>query len=70
MKKLLTALLFFLILNCSNLKGQFSKEWTKYPYGENGYSLYDSQVDESGNLYFIERGSLWHLADLKKSYKG
>lgn len=55
MKKLLTALLFFLILNCSNLKGQFSKEWTKYPYGENGYSLYDSQVDESGNLYFIER---------------
>ncbi|MBK7253016.1 MAG: hypothetical protein IPI04_03635 [Ignavibacteria bacterium] len=55
MKKLLTALLFLQILNCSNLKGQYSNEWTKYPYIQNGYSLNDNQVDESGNLYFIER---------------
>lgn len=55
MKKLLTALLFLQFLNCSNLKGQFSNEWTKYPYVQNGFSLPDSQIDESGNLYFIEQ---------------
>lgn len=54
MKKTLTALLLMQILYCSNLNGQFLNEWIKYPYVQNGYSKFNNQVDEFGNLYFIE----------------